>query len=207
LGGAICPNVVSRVVRQGAASPRTEVGVETRGCTLRRGSRVAPTRSPRGRGWPPSQQLSLALSLLQAGLEPDERTPACRKLSDAARRQGLTRVDHLCPSRRPRLERQIGQPPWRQPSGKSTFLVSTPLQTPSESGGICGRLTSNFPLGYLQGGFGAKTSPVSPVYETWVEGPDLGPPERRAPAAHIYICIYIYIHMFIYIHLHMYICR
>ena len=33
------------------------------------------------------------------------------------------------------------------------FLMSTPIQTPPESGGICERLTSDWPLGCLQGNF------------------------------------------------------
>jgi len=40
-------------------------------------------------------------------------------------------------------------PPWRQPRGKS--MVSL-VNSPPESGGICGRLTYDLPLGCLQGG-------------------------------------------------------
>jgi hypothetical protein len=46
------------------------------------------------------------------------------------------------------------KPPWRQARGKLMFFLPTSIQMPLESGGICERLTSDLPLGYLQGGHG-----------------------------------------------------
>ena len=50
--------------------------------------------------------------------------------------------------------RGVRQPsrPGGNPGAYRWFLQSTPLQFPPESGGICGRLTSDLPLGCLQGG-------------------------------------------------------
>ena len=44
-------------------------------------------------------------------------------------------------------------PPWRQPRGKLMVSLVNLHTMPPESGGICGRLTQDLPLDYLQGDF------------------------------------------------------
>ena len=55
---------------------------------------------------------------------------------------------------------------WRDPGANRWFLKSTPIQMPPQSGGICGRMTEDLPLGCLRGGLltwprgGARTPKV-----------------------------------------------
>ena len=57
-------------------------------------------------------------------------------------------------------EEAVRSPPWRQPGGK---LMVSSVNTHTESGGICERLTRDLPLGCLQGGNPAARSQRFPV--------------------------------------------
>jgi len=58
--------------------------------------------------------------------------------------------------------------PGGNPGANRWFLRSTPIQMPQESGGICGRLTYDLPLGFLQRGGSPSAAPrglpVSPLH-------------------------------------------
>ena len=58
-------------------------------------------------------------------------------------------------------------PLWRQPRGNSKFFLPTPKQMLPESGGICGRLTYDLPLGchWLRGSTTAAPATVHSVRE------------------------------------------
>jgi len=53
--------------------------------------------------------------------------------------------------------------PGGNPGANKWFLESTPIRMPPESGGICGRLTQDLPLGYLQGGVDTEREVLKPL--------------------------------------------
>ena len=76
----------------------------------------------------------------------------------AADNRGCSAI-HASAPRRARPRRLLRPPrgtapsPWRQPRGKSMVYTVNSYKMPPESGGICGRLTSDLPQGCLQGDF------------------------------------------------------
>ena len=56
--------------------------------------------------------------------------------------------------------------PGGNPGANRWFLQSTPTQMPPESGEICGSLTEDLPLGYLQGGVASALAPVASCLAT-----------------------------------------
>ena len=134
---------------------------------------TCPSHPHPPRGTCPSGPTARAGSAGGSSLSPAARSP---NPSGTAEEEGeeeesvsqgaLTLIRKLLPHR-----------PGGNPGANGWFLQSTPIQMPPKSGGICGRLTYDLPLGCLQGGC-SDADPQAPPTPT----PDHGTPSVRLSA-------------------------